>query len=164
MSNSLNIRRAREADHPGLEAIRVAAFAPIFASFREILGEAIYEQAQAHEDVAQGEILASMLREESVWQLFVAELDGDLVGFVSIRLDQERKIGEIGLNAMDPTHAGHGLGTQLYEFAIDEMIKAGMKVATVATGGDASHAPARKAYRKAGFKVEIPSVWMCREL
>ncbi len=39
-----------------------------------------------------------------------------------------------------------------------------MKVATVATGGDLSHAPARRADRKAGFSVEIPSVWMCRTL
>ncbi|MEM9257441.1 MAG: GNAT family N-acetyltransferase, partial [Pseudomonadota bacterium] len=41
---------------------------------------------------------------------------------------------------------------------------AGMRVATVATGGDPSHLPARKAYEKAGFNVQIPSVWYCRTL
>lgn len=49
-------------------------------------------------------------------------------------------------------------------FALERMQQAGMKVATVATGGDPSHAPARRAYHKAGFDVEIPSVWMCKLL
>jgi hypothetical protein len=39
-----------------------------------------------------------------------------------------------------------------------------MRAATVATGGDASHAPARRAYAKAGFAAQIPGVWMCRKL
>jgi hypothetical protein len=39
-----------------------------------------------------------------------------------------------------------------------------MRVATVGTGGDPSHAPARRAYEKAGFDREIPSVWMYRPL
>jgi hypothetical protein len=52
----------------------------------------------------------------------------------------------------------------MYHFAITRMKEAGMRVATVATGGDASHAPARRAYEKAGFAVQIPSVWLCRKL
>lgn len=52
----------------------------------------------------------------------------------------------------------------MYRFALDRMKAAGMRVATVSTGGDPSHAPARQAYRKAGFLAEIPSVWMCRAL
>jgi hypothetical protein len=52
----------------------------------------------------------------------------------------------------------------MYCHALECMKDAGMKVATVATGGDASHAPARRAYRKAGFDAEVPSVWMCRRL
>lgn len=39
-----------------------------------------------------------------------------------------------------------------------------MQVATVATGGDISHDPARRAYEKSGFDVQIPSVWYCRTL
>ncbi len=34
----------------------------------------------------------------------------------------------------------------------------GAEVATVSTGGDPSHAPARRAYGKAGFGPAIPSV------
>lgn len=79
-------------------------------------------------------------------------------------LNRDTKVGEIGLNAIDPAHAGKGLGTGMYDFSIGRMKEAGMKVATVGTGGDPSHAPARRAYQKAGFSVEIPSVWMCRML
>ena len=41
---------------------------------------------------------------------------------------------------------------------------AGMRAATVSTGGDDSHAAARRAYEKAGFSARIPSVWLCRTL
>lgn len=129
-----------------------------------MLGEDIYALAQAREDEAQSGLLALMLATGSPWDLFVAEVAGDVVGFVSLRVDAETGIGEIGLNAVDPVTAGQGIGTAMYEFAVSRMLEAGMKVATVATGGDPSHAPARRAYEKAGFSVSIPSVWMCRKL
>jgi GNAT superfamily N-acetyltransferase len=158
------IRPVRPTDAPVLEAIRQAAFAPVFASFREILGEEIYRRAQAHEDAAQAEVLASLLREDSVWEVYCVEHEGEVVGFVSLQLATDRLVGEIGLNAVHPEHAGKGIGTALYEFALDRMRAAGMRVATVATGGDPSHAPARRAYAKAGFDVVFPNVWMCRVL
>lgn len=158
------LRPATTGDLSRLEEVRAAAFAPVFASFRAILGDEIYDLAQAREDEAQGALLASFLKPESAWEVHVAELDGIAVGFVSVRLDRATQVGEIGLNAVHPTHAGRGIGTAMYEYAISRMKDAGLRVATVATGGDASHAPARRAYRKAGFAVQIPSVWMCRKL
>jgi ribosomal protein S18 acetylase RimI-like enzyme len=160
----LRFRRARAEDAPRLQAIRRAAFAPVFASFRSILGDEIYELAQRREDEAQEGLLASLLAPDSRFTLHVAEAGGEVVGFVAVRLDPESHVGEIGLNAVDPAHAGRGIGTALYELALARMREAGMKVATVATGGDPSHAPARRAYRKAGFDAEIPSLWMCRKL
>ena len=161
---SLRIRPVRREEGDRLEAIRRASFAPIFASFRRILGHEIYELAQAREDEGQGELLRSMLAENSGWDVYVATVSDEVVGFVSIRNNDETKVGEIGLNAVDPQYAGSGIGTTMYRFAVSQMRKAGMKVATVATGGDSSHEPARRAYRKAGFSVEIPSVWMCQKL
>jgi hypothetical protein len=52
----------------------------------------------------------------------------------------------------------------MYAFALSRMREVGMRAATVSTGADASHAPARRAYEKAGFAAHIPSVWMCRPL
>lgn len=158
------MRPARPDDLSRLEAIRSAAFAPVFRSFRQILGDSIYSTAQAHEDAGQRGLLEEMFSEKSVWSLYVAQSADRIVGFVSLRLDHERSIGEIGLNAVDPAVSGQGIGTKMYQFAVDEMRSAGMKVATVSTGGDPSHQPALGAYRKAGFNVEISSVWLCRDL
>lgn len=143
---TVRIRPCEPEDAPRLDEIREAAFAPVFASFRAIMGEEIYRRAQAHEDAAQGELLTSLLREGSGWEVYCAELDDVRVGFVALRLDAKRLAGEIGLNAVHPDHAGKGIGTALYEHALDRMRDAGMRVATVATGGDPSHAPARRAY------------------
>lgn len=147
-----------------LQAIREAAFAPVFASFRAILGDEIYELAQSREDEAQAELLASLLAPDSSWQVYVAAKGDRVIGFVALQLNHETRIGEIGLNAVHPDHAGKGVGTAMYQLALAQMKAAGMRVATVATGGDASHAPARKAYRNVGFDVEIPSVWMCKRI
>ena len=158
------IRPAGADDLVYLEPLRQAAFAPIFDSFRSILGEEIYRRAQAPEDEAQEQLLVSLLTPESDWQIYVAEFDNRIVGFVSYQLNLETHVGEIGLNAVHPDQAGLGIGTTLYHFALARMKQAGMRVATVATGGDPSHAPARRAYEKAGFTVQIPSVWLCQTL
>jgi ribosomal protein S18 acetylase RimI-like enzyme len=163
MSNPPLFRRARPRDLDRLQAIRAAAFAPVFASFRTILGEEIYNVAQRRDDDGHHAVLTSLLT-DPVWELYVAELGDEVVGFVAVRLDTTNLVGEIGLNAVDPARAGSGLGTAMYEFALARMRQAGLKVATVGTGGDPSHAPARRAYQKAGFDVSIPSVWMYRKL
>ncbi|MCX4246317.1 GNAT family N-acetyltransferase [Paraliomyxa miuraensis] len=164
MPAPLNIKRATPELLPRLEEIREAAFAPVFESFRSIMGDEIYGRAQARDDAAQGELLASLLAPDSGWEVYAAEHEQRVVGFVSIRFDHETKVGELGLNAVLPDHAGHGIGTQMYEHAIARMREAGMRVAFVGTGGDPSHAPARRAYQKVGFGVELPTVWMYRTL
>lgn len=50
----------------------------------------------------------------------------------------------------------------MYDYA--QLRMAGMRVAEVGTGGDPSHAPARRAYAKAGFGPGIPSVYLYQEL
>jgi ribosomal protein S18 acetylase RimI-like enzyme len=164
MRDRVTFRTARPEDAARLQAIRSAAFAPVFASFRSILGDEIYDVAQRRDDEAHDGVLASLMAADSIWDLYVAELGGEVVGFVAVRLDPTTFVGEIGLNAVDPARTGEGIGTAMYEFAVERMNQAGMKVATVGTGGDPSHAPARRAYEKAGFDVRIPSLWMYRKL
>ena len=164
MNESLSIIEAEIIELESLDAIRTAAFQPVFESFKAILGENIYERAQEQEDLAQADMLRNMFRAESEWSVFVLKVSDANIGFVSIRTNPDTLVGEIGLNAISPQHASKGWGTKLYEFALHEMKSKGMKVATVATGGDPGHAPARRAYEKAGFDVQIPSVWYCKEL
>lgn len=158
------MRPAAAADLPHLQRIRQAAFEPVFAAFRTMLGDELYQRVQAREVEAQHALLASLCTADSGWEVHVAEVPGTVVGFVAIQLDHARGIGEIGLNAVHPAHAGRGFGTSMYRFALARMKAAGMRAATVSTGGDDGHAAARRAHEKAGFSARIPSVWLCRTL
>ena len=104
----LHIRQARSEDTPRLQAIRRAAFAPVFASFRSLLGDDIYELAQRRQDEAQGELLAKLLAGEAGWTLYAAALGDEIVGFVAAQVDPATLMGEIGLNAVDPVAGGQG--------------------------------------------------------
>jgi GNAT superfamily N-acetyltransferase len=161
---TLCIRSFEAADLETIQRIRAAAFEPIFRSFREIVGETVAALALGRADAEQAELLANLCDSKSRQHVYVALIDNEIVGFVSFSLDAERRIGEIGLNAVHPDHAGRGIGTALYDFAIDRMKRSGMLLATVGVGGDPSHAPARRAYEKAGFGPALPSVWMYRVL
>ena len=163
-NQDLRIRASTAEDHAALDAVRVAAFAPVFASFRAILGDDIYRLAQQRDDEAQAKLLESVLDPSSPWEVYTVESSGQIVGFIALQLDATTHVGEIGLNAVHPDAAGRGVGTAMYEFALQRMRTAGMRVATVSTGGDPSHLPARRAYEKAGFDAAIPSVWLCKLL
>jgi len=158
------IRPVHATDAPRLDQIRALAFAPIFASFRAMLGVHLFQLTQANCDTDQSQYLTSILLPDSGWEVYVATVDGVVVGFVSLQLNPTTLVGEIGLNAVHPDWGGHGIGTAMYEFATTRMRAAGMHAAVVSTGGDDSHAPARRAYTKAGFTVGIPSVWLCQSL
>lgn len=162
--STVEIRPFTTEDFVYLEDIRARAFAPIFQSFREIVGPDIAPTAFAAAEREQADHLAALCDAASPERVFVAVMDGTLVGFAAMSLNVEQRTGEIGLNAVDPDHAGQGIGPKLYEFILMEMREAGMDIATVGTGGDPSHAPARRAYEKAGFGPSLPSLWMYRKL
>jgi GNAT superfamily N-acetyltransferase len=164
MVTNVHIRAFEAADLEAIQRIRAVAFEPIFRSFREIVGEAIAPLALTHADAEQAEHLKSVCDANSRYRVYVALIDQLIVGFVSFSVNENKRIGEIGLNAVHPEHAGKGIGTTLYNFAIDQMRRSGMLLATVGVGGDASHVPARRAYNKAGFGPSLPSIWMYRRL
>lgn len=157
MTIAFTTRTFDDADLPVLQVIRAAAFAPVFQSFRDIVGPAVAPIAFAAADAEQAQLLADICARDPA-RVIVAEAEGRIVGFVSWSLDVAPGLGEIGLNAVHPEVAGRGLGAALYSLVLDHMRAAGMRAATVGTGGDPSHAPARRAYEKIGFGSPIPSV------
>ena len=82
---------------------------------------------------------------------WVAELDGAVVEYITYECHEADKTGEVQLLAVHPQHQNAGIGTALNEFALMKMQQAEMEMAVVGTGGDASHAPARRSYEKAGY-------------
>lgn len=159
-----SIRPFEPGDLPAMQCIRQAAFAPVFQSFREIVGERIAALALADADAEQAKLLDDICAADSGHRVLVVILGDEIVGFVSFTIDAAKRTGEIGLNAVHPDHAGRGIGTDMYDYALARMKELGVAVATVGTGGDPSHAPARRAYEKAGFGPAIPSIYLYRLL
>ncbi len=119
---------------------------------------------RAHADAEQAKLLDDICAAESGHHVLVVTIGDEIVGFVSFTMDADKCTGEIGLNAVHPEHAGRGIGTGMYEHVMARMKERGMALATVGTGGDPSHAPARRAYEKAGFGPALPSLYLYKLL
>ncbi|NTW15991.1 MAG: GNAT family N-acetyltransferase, partial [Syntrophaceae bacterium] len=81
--------------------------------------------------------------------VWVAEADGKVVGLIAVEPNDKEKTSEVQFLAVHPEYQNHGIGTELNSFALQKMKDSGMKMAVVGTGGDESHAPARRSYEKA---------------
>lgn len=158
------------ADVEDVVAIAVAAWQPIFAFYRRTMGDDLF--ATAHPDWRQEkarQVRRACLPGSSAL-VAVAELlaDGEqparVVGFVTCYANSETGIGEIGNNAVHPAWQGEGIAPRLYEWAFERMRERGMRYVKVSTGGDPAHAPARRAYQKAGFDIALSAVEYYREL
>ena len=78
---------------------------------------------------------------------------GAVVGFVAVRIHDDRRIGEIEMLAVDPAAQNDGIGTALTELALGWIREAGIPVAMVGRARIPGHAPARRTYEKAGLKL-----------
>ena len=92
------------------------------------------------------------LVEDGQTQIWVAQHDGVVVGFVGVRLHPEDDMGELYILAVDPSHQRKGVGTALMNFAFDRIKDSGMAMVMVETGDDPGHAPSRATYERNGFK------------
>ncbi len=104
-----------------------------------------------------GSYLRSLTRPEERRRLVVAEMEKSLVGVVHYQVDHETQSGSIGLSAVHPARQGKGIGSLMYKHVLDAMRAQGLKYATADTAADSFHAPARRAYEKAGL-VAVPTV------
>jgi ribosomal protein S18 acetylase RimI-like enzyme len=167
MSNvlgSMRIRACSTADHDAIVALSLRAWAPVFESVDGVLGEALSkllhgDDWRVHQAGEVRETLADA--SQSVW---VAEVAEQVVGFAAARaVDRPRLIGEITMLAVDPAAQRRGVGKALTDRAAKWLCDQGMRVAIVETGGEAGHAPARRVYEQAGFRV-LPIARYFREL
>ena len=65
--------------------------------------------------------------------ILVAELDGNVIGYVTCRLDLESKVGHISNMAVLPACQGRGLGKKLMQAALDQFRQKGMELARIET-------------------------------
>ena len=158
------IRPYRPADRDAALALCIAAFTPIHEGFRAALGEKIFALHYPDWRGDYARMFDALAADDGRTEVFVAEADGAIAGFVFAILDAAPKTGEIGLNAVAPAQQRRGIGRQLYQFALARLKERGAEIAYVGTGGDAAHEPARRAYEALGFDRAIPAVHYYREL
>jgi ribosomal protein S18 acetylase RimI-like enzyme len=150
------IRSSTPADIAAVVELSLRAWAPVFESFRTVLGERIFQALYPDWATSQARDVEAVCRDDTA-TVWVAEQQGRPVGFVALRFYADGQTGEIYMLAVDPLVQRQGIGTALTSFAVQQLRDAGMGLAVVGTGGDPGHAPARRVYEKAGF-IGLPLV------
>ncbi|MBT3374438.1 MAG: GNAT family N-acetyltransferase [Lentisphaerae bacterium] len=144
------IRDYRHDDLPRLMDIGNRAWAPIYDMFSQAYGTDLFERIVSNRQTDKGDQIRNHCRQHPEW-VYVCEESGEVVGFVTFRIDWENGVGAIGNNARDPECEIKGVGQHMYSAVLDRFREEGLTFAKVTTGMDAAHAPARKAYEAAGF-------------
>ncbi|MCC6455570.1 MAG: GNAT family N-acetyltransferase [Caldilineaceae bacterium] len=159
----IQIRTGSDEDIAELVPLSLLAWEPVFDSFRQVMGPEIYTIVFPEWQATQKETVETYCAAREDRTLLIAEVDGKLAGFLVYELNHKDKTGVVQLLAVHPHYQNGGIGTELNDFALVKMKESGMKLASVSTGGDPGHAPARRAYEKAGYTA-IPQVWYCKAL
>lgn len=159
---SINIRPVSEQDRDPLIEMVWLAFEPIFRSFKQMMGDDVFAVVYPDWKKTQREMIENFYKDEK-WNAYVADIDGTAVGLIVYVLNMDLKIGEVELLMLHPDYQNQGIGAALNDFVLEKMKEGGMAVAVVGTGGDPSHAAARRSYEKAGYTA-FPQVWYYRKL
>ena len=147
---TFHIRPVTNNDTEELIQLTLLAFEPVFHSFAQILGPSINPVIYPDWKKRQRDEVLASLKNGKI-NFWVVEQDRKVVGYITYECHETDKTGEVLLLAVHPHHQNKGIGTALNDFALQKMQQAGMQMAVVGTGGDASHAPARRSYEKAGY-------------
>ena len=150
-NNAIEIREFREGDLETVIEFSLRAWAPVFVSLRDVLGDDIFLRLHPDWKASQAESVRSSCTNDER-DVFVAVVSDHPVGFVAIALNAfHERMGVIEIIGVDPDYQRRGIGSRLTAFATEHMRSHGMDIAVVETGGDPGHAPARAAYGTAGF-------------
>ena len=145
------IRTLHDDDLPAVLDLAVRAWAPVFASMRDVLaGSGVYEHFFLEWEPVQRRAVGQVCTATG-HDVAVAVDGGRVAGFVAARADEAEGLGEIVMLAVAPEFQRRGIGGALTRYAADGLAARGMAVAMVETGGDVGHAPARRTYERAGF-------------
>jgi ribosomal protein S18 acetylase RimI-like enzyme len=161
--SSVVIRPVRDEDVEALVQLALAAFVPVFRSFQAMLGPSVYGLIWPDWQASQRKGVETLCRDRDKHVVWVAEADAAPVGFIACDLNPAERTAEVQLIAVSPEHQNQGIGTALNVYALERMKEHGVRLTHVDTGGDVSHAPARRAYEKAGY-VAMPLVRYFKDL
>lgn len=89
------------------------------------------------------------LERNPVSQLFVAELDGHVIGYIGLWVLVDE--GHISTLAVDPQHRRQGIATRLIEVGLRTLVERGVKLASLEVRE--SNEAAQELYARFGFEV-----------
>ena len=148
------LRHAADVDLPRVDEITIICYAPIVASFVEIVGETFYEGIYGSPEAGWQARKIKQVRDiyqahpDQVW---VLEESGEVFGFVTFEIVPERRLGIFDNNGVLPEKRGQGWGTFMYRHVLRHFRERGIRFALVGTDLDEPHIPARHAYEAVGF-------------
>jgi ribosomal protein S18 acetylase RimI-like enzyme len=139
-------------DLPHLIDLTIDTFGPFYEQqFRPEVGELIF--AHQHGDWREDyrKQVPTLHDPANGRYVVVAETgEGDLAGYAAWTVDLAKLHGDIEILAVSAAHRRDHTATALCEHAFADMRARGVEVATIGTGGDPFHAPARALYEKLG--------------
>lgn len=154
LAAGFQIRRAASGDMERVGEIARQAWQRIHASTSEIMGEKMHAVLCANwEDEKTAAVRRHWEAHPEWFRVVVATQTERVAAFLTFSIDQRKSLGRITNNAVAPEAQGNGLGTAMYRYALDCFRSEGLRFACVGTGLDEGHAPARRAYEKAGFNI-----------
>ena len=157
------IRPARSEDAERCGDIAVLAWQRVFDAWEALVGPAVFAQHYSGWEERKRAEVVGLVRDHPE-NAIVTEMGSEVVGFLTFYLPGPPGVGEIGNNAVHPDWQGRSIGTRQCERAVAIFREMGLTAATVYTGLDEGHAPARAQYRKAGFRLSTPHIRYFMEL
>lgn len=158
----MNMRAYKSDDLEAVMAIANQAWQPIRKMSREALGDFISDILNPAGDAKSKGLQVKEQIESGLYRIAVCEHENRIAGFITYRIDGDA--AEICNNAVDGKLGLKGIGQMMYRYVLDECRKANAKFVKVTTGLDHAHAPARRAYERAGFKKHLDSITYFMEL
>ena len=153
--NNASTHQIRPLTPEDLEAVvdlSLSAWEPVFASFENILGTAIFDLLyRPHWREAQAAEVRKNCLADGAESFVLTAADDVAVGFIVLEQDKDESLGVVEMIAVHPEHQRQGYARALMEFAIQRLRDQGLALINVGTGGDPGHAPARALYEAVGF-------------
>jgi ribosomal protein S18 acetylase RimI-like enzyme len=151
-----SLRRFIDSDLEVIVAFAVAAWEPVYASWKHVMGPDVFPLVCPDWRAGQARDVTDACQdpENDVW---VATVDGRPVGFVALQTMRASRSGEVDggevyMIAVDPAYQRRGIADMLLRHAVAELRADGVSVVSIGTGADPGHAPARALYEKHGFR------------
>jgi len=151
------IRNYCKEDLPIIMDIGNRAWQGIYDMYNAAYGEELFKLITPNRHSVKGEQIKNHCETHPDW-IYICEENGKIAGFVTFYINETERIAVIGNNAVDPQCGLKGIGQQMYRAVLGYFREKGMKYAKVTTGLDAAHAPARRAYERAGFNIKAENV------